>query len=374
MPTFKLNQRARGLTACAVGLALSLGLAAGQAATAPSPKPKALQVAAKTAMPASLGGAAAPADAALALQEVAPPADLSPALKEKYFTAASKFYQVGDIKVHVRDEGSGPVIVMLHGAMSSLQAWDFWAAELVKSYRVIRIDAPGNGLTGAYPSGAYTPDRIYDTLATLLNAMHLQHMTLVANSLGGYYASRYAADHSQSVERMVLLAPAAYPAKLPSMLTYYVKNNEGEVIPAVVPPSLYVGSFKQMYGDISRIRPGVMERYQELTQQLGNRKSNLELLRYLKEFGKDPQDYASKQPPFVKQLKMPVLIMWGHKDRMLTDEQAQLWKRDVPQAQIIIYPDAGHTVMEEIPELSLKDMLAFMQHPAEPSAVNASTK
>jgi pimeloyl-ACP methyl ester carboxylesterase len=308
------------------------------------------------------------------VQDVPAPADLSPELAKKYLTAASRFYQVGDVKLHVRDEGKGAVIVLLHDAMSSLQAWDPWMKELVGSYRVIRVDEPGNGLSGSYPAGDYTPERVLATLTRLIEGLGLQHITLVGNGMGGFYAARFAAEHPDQVERLALLAPAAYPAKLPPMLTYYLHNNEGEDMPAPVPMNLYAPSFRQSYGEPSRIQPGVMERYQELTQLPGNRRANLQLLRVLRDFGKNPDDYASKQPAFVKQLKMPVLIMWGQRDRMISSDQAQLWKRDVPQAQVILYPDAGHPLSEEIPEQSLKDFLAFMRGDTPGATVSASSR
>jgi pimeloyl-ACP methyl ester carboxylesterase len=117
-----------------------------------------------------------------------------------------------------------------------------------------------------------------------------------------------------------------------------------------------------------------MERYQELTQLPGNRRSNLQLLRVLREFGKNPDDYASKQPAYVKQLKMPVLVMWGQRDRMISSDQTQSWQRDVPQAQVVLYPDAGHPLSEEIPEQSLKDFLAFMRGDKPGATVSASSR
>ena len=248
---------------------------------------------ASQATDASSAASAATAVAPL-VQEVPPPADLSPELAKKYMTAASRFYQVGDVKLHVRDEGKGPVIVMLHDAMSSLQAWDPWMKELVAGYRVIRVDEPGNGLSGTYPAGDYTPERVLATLSRLIEGLGLQHITLVGHGMGGFYAARFAAEHPEQVERLALLAPAAYPAKLPPMLTYYLHNNDGEDMPAPVPLNLYAPSFRQSYGEPSRIQPGVMERYQELTQLPGNRRSNLQLLRVLRDFGKNPDDYASK--------------------------------------------------------------------------------
>lgn len=36
----------------------------------------------------------------------------------------SKFMKVGDVDVHYRDEGKGPVVLMLHSSMTNLRIWD----------------------------------------------------------------------------------------------------------------------------------------------------------------------------------------------------------------------------------------------------------
>ena len=69
-------------------------------------------------------------------------------LEKLYTDEYSHFMEVNGLRVHYRDVGSGPVIVLVHGIMSSLQTWDGWSRQLEKSYRVISLDVPGYGLTG----------------------------------------------------------------------------------------------------------------------------------------------------------------------------------------------------------------------------------
>jgi len=70
-------------------------------------------------------------------------------LKEKYLDKNSKFITVEDIKIHYRDEGIGPVLLLLHGVCSSLHTWDMWVKELGYYYRIIRIDLPGFGFSSS---------------------------------------------------------------------------------------------------------------------------------------------------------------------------------------------------------------------------------
>ena len=70
-------------------------------------------------------------------------------LKAKYLDRNSKFITVEGIKIHYRDEGIGPVLLLLHGVCSSLHTWDMWVKELGSYYRIIRIDLPGFGFSSS---------------------------------------------------------------------------------------------------------------------------------------------------------------------------------------------------------------------------------
>uniref|UniRef100_UPI0040480EEB alpha/beta fold hydrolase n=1 Tax=Polaribacter sp. TaxID=1920175 RepID=UPI0040480EEB len=72
--------------------------------------------------------------------------DISPEdLKKIYSNEYSKFIEIDGMQVHYRDEGKGFPIVLIHGTAASLHTWDAWNQELIKNYRVIRMDLPAFG-------------------------------------------------------------------------------------------------------------------------------------------------------------------------------------------------------------------------------------
>jgi hypothetical protein len=70
-------------------------------------------------------------------------------LKMKYADVESKIIQIDDMNIHYKDEGQGPVLILVHGVCASLHTWDGWAGRLKDHYRIIRMDLPGFGLTGS---------------------------------------------------------------------------------------------------------------------------------------------------------------------------------------------------------------------------------
>ena len=77
-------------------------------------------------------------------------------LAPKYAEEPSQFMALNGMKIHYRDEGDGPVIVLIHGTGASLHTWEDWTKALVKNYRVIRLDLPAYGLTGQDPQKRYS--------------------------------------------------------------------------------------------------------------------------------------------------------------------------------------------------------------------------
>jgi pimeloyl-ACP methyl ester carboxylesterase len=276
-------------------------------------------------------------------------------LRQRYAQSPSRFVRVEGLDVHVRDEGQGPVLVLLHGVMASLHTWDDWVADLKKDHRVVRIDTPGHGLTGPFADGAYDPERYIRVIAGVLDALGVDTVSMIGNSMGGYLSALFAATHPQRVERLVVIDPAAYPMPYPALLglaALPVMNSL--VIPNALPRPIVSLGIHQVYGDASRIRPGVVDRYFDMTQREGNRRAFTAIVRTLGAL-------RHTQPEFIKTIRAHTLVMWGEKDRWIPVAHVPLWQRDLRSSETVIYPDAGHIPMEEIPDRSVADVRRFLK-------------
>ena len=108
--------------------------------------------------------------------------------------------------LHHRDEGAGPVVVLLHAGVADLRMWDLPAAELARDHRVVRCDLRGFGGSALAPGASYSDAE--DVLA-LLDELGLDRFLLVGASYGGYVALQVASAVPDKVEQLVLLAAAA---------------------------------------------------------------------------------------------------------------------------------------------------------------------
>ena len=105
--------------------------------------------------------------------------------------------------INYTDQGTGYVIVLLHGYLETLEIWSDFAKELAKSFRVIAIDIPGHGLSGKV-SEIHTMDLMAEALNTVLKNLNIDKAVLVGHSMGGYVAMAYLANYKSKMSGLCL--------------------------------------------------------------------------------------------------------------------------------------------------------------------------
>jgi 3-oxoadipate enol-lactonase / 4-carboxymuconolactone decarboxylase len=115
------------------------------------------------------------------------------------------FLQVGDIPVHVQVDGApgAPPLVLIHSLGTSLHVWDEQVAPLSRSFRVIRFDLRGHGLSGVTP-GPYSMDQLARDSFGVLDALAVEVAHVVGISIGGMIAQVMAAETPTRIASMVL--------------------------------------------------------------------------------------------------------------------------------------------------------------------------
>lgn len=111
---------------------------------------------------------------------------------------------VRGVRTHLRQLGTGPDVVMLHGLASNLAFWYFTVAPLIARHaRVTVYDLRGHGLSSAPPRG-YTTGELAEDLLGLCDAVGAVRPVLVGHSFGGAVALHAASADPSRVEAVVL--------------------------------------------------------------------------------------------------------------------------------------------------------------------------
>jgi 3-oxoadipate enol-lactonase/4-carboxymuconolactone decarboxylase len=119
------------------------------------------------------------------------------------------FIKVKDLVIHVLIEGppGGTPLVLLHSLGTTAHIWDAQAAALSGSFRVIRPDLRGHGLTTCTP-GPYSMAQFADDLAGLVDALGINQFHLGGISIGGLIAQSFAAAHPGRIASLMLVDTA----------------------------------------------------------------------------------------------------------------------------------------------------------------------
>jgi len=113
------------------------------------------------------------------------------------------FIDVGNTQLYYEEMGTGEPLVMIHGGLLDRRMWDDQFAVFAESYRVIRYDARGHGLSKA-PSGAYSH---HEDLKKLLDGLKVEKAAIMGLSMGGYIAIDFTLAYPDRVSALVLAAP-----------------------------------------------------------------------------------------------------------------------------------------------------------------------
>jgi pimeloyl-ACP methyl ester carboxylesterase len=275
----------------------------------------------------------------------------------RWASPPSTFVDVGGLQVHVRDQGprdDDSPIVLIHGTSSSLHAFAGWAGTLAGQRRVITFDLPGFGLTGPSADGDYSIDATVRFVIALLDKLGIERCVLGGNSLGGAVSWMTAVLAPTRVDKLILVDSGGYPPHSTSVpLGFRIARMPvvSRLMSKTLPRFLIASGLRNVYGDPARVTPQLVDCYYDITLRQGNRRALVE------RFG---QPRATAFAPRISELKLPTLIMWGGRDRLIPPDDAERFHRDIAGSTLVIFDDLGHSPEEEDPARTVVAVKEFL--------------
>ncbi len=281
----------------------------------------------------------------------------------RYISADSQFSELGDLgRVHFRDEGrrQSPPIILLHGSNASLHTFEPWVTRLKDKFRVVTIDLPGHGLTGAIPSDNYSRETMVQVVNVLANKLELEPFVIGGNSMGGSVALRYALDHPRKITGLVLINSSGFTKKKleddsQGVLAFrLLKNPLFRAIAEVMDPYYFVTQgLDAAFHQHAVITETMVMRYYDLALREGTREAIIKRFAATEDEKYQAQDLA--------QIKVPTLLMWGKEDAVVPFAFSSGYETLLPGISTAYYDGVGHIPMEEVPEISATDLIAFLE-------------
>ena len=246
---------------------------------------------------------------------------------------------VQGLKTHVLKGGSGPALLYWHGA-GCTERWYPHHAELAKSFTVYAPDHPGWGLS----ENAEWMDEIQDFVLfhdSLIRQLGLDRPLLVGHSLGGLFASEFAATYPDRLLALALVDAAGMPfTDQDDVPDFFAAANRGGI----------------------EFAPLVFHKLDVAMATFPYPPTNDDLLRFYREMTVTARLmwdkwFDAKLPRRLPRITCPTAVIWGAHERLFPVSLGQKFAELIPNAELRLIEDAGHMAPLESPEAFAEEIL-----------------
>jgi pimeloyl-ACP methyl ester carboxylesterase len=264
------------------------------------------------------------------------------------------------VSVRVLESGprDGAPLLLLHGWAVSSYLWRHNIRPLgAAGHRVIAVDLPGHGLSGAPEgAGAYSLARFTQHLGAMLDALEMPQAAIAAQSMAGKIAVRFALESAERVRALLLFGPVGFGLLPPwKVLAPILPTLPGQWPSLLVPRRAVEFVQHRVYGKLGWFTARDVDEYWAPTQFPAVVRAQLQML---KEF-----DWAPWPPELLAGLRVPTEVVFGTRDRTVRPVHAERLAAALPQGRLTWIEDGGHVVMEEVPERTNALILGALRSP-----------
>jgi len=239
-----------------------------------------------------------------------------PELVAKYADEDSTFAVLegkAGIRLHYKDNGSGPAVLLIHSSSGDTKDWEPWVKELQDDYRVIRLDLPAFGLTGMVPTANYSIERFLTLIDALMDRLDIQEFAIVGMSYGGPVAFRYAGTRTDRITALVLGNSAGIEYGGRGGTVERDRDPDAIFRPSTRDPEFTATFLNDVINDPSKVTPELIERKTDFANVYCRDWESFVATR-LYERG-NPERVLSN-------VRAPSLVFWGGNNSALSVETA----------------------------------------------------
>ena len=273
----------------------------------------------------------------------------------------TRLVTVRGIPFSLQTAGTGPGLLLLHGFTGSSATWAAFLPEWSTQYQVLAPDLIGHGQSAAPTDPArYTLEEAVDDLLALLDTLGIDQCIVLGYSLGGRLALTFAVHAPARVSALILESTSPGIAD-PSERA--ARKAQDEALAAMIEErgiAWFVEYWEQQPLFASQARLPAAVRARIRAERLAQRPSGL--ADSLRGMGTGVMTPLWDHLP---QLDLPVLLIVGAFDtKYVTIGQSMA--AQLPHAELVIVPDAGHAVHVEQPEIFQNLVSTFLQRVTSP--------
>jgi pimeloyl-ACP methyl ester carboxylesterase len=266
-----------------------------------------------------------------------------------------RFIEANGIRFHYVEQGSGPVVLLLHGFPECWYSWrNTLPALAAAGFRAVAPDMRGYNLTDK-PRDGYNIESLVEDIAALARALGEERMHLVGHDWGGVVAWQVASRRPEAVRTLTIMN-----APHPSAFARYIRASPGQMLRSTymlffrlprLPEWLLTRNRAAAIANAFRrsaARPGVfsdadLEVYREAFLRPGAARCTLA---YYRQALRQGRSVLPRSPVLV-----PTLVLWGEDDPVLPpvgNRRLGTWVKDLTYEPV---PGCGHWTQQERPDV-----------------------
>ncbi len=270
----------------------------------------------------------------------------------------------GRLRVHLRELGEGPPLLLVHGLMTTSYSWRYVIHPFASDFRVIVPDLPGSGRSDKPNAPSYGPEALSTFLGELVEALGIQGCAVMGNSLGGYLSTWLALERPSCLGRLVNMHSPAQP-ELRMNALHAVLSIPGirEVLRRWVHHDVERWAHRNVhyYDESLKSR----EEAREYGAPLQSDEGFAAFFRYLRE-SLAPSGFRALErrlgelrangEPF----PVPLMLLYGRNDPLVSPSNAYYLKRLIPDARLEWLDAASHFAQVDVPDAVVRITRPFL--------------
>ncbi len=216
---------------------------------------------------------------------------------------------------------------------------------------MLALDLKGFGWTDR-PEGDYSPQAQAKLVLALMDAGGILRAAVGRHSLGAWGALAMASPAPERIDRLALYDGWMYEEQLPTLFHWARADGFGELLFALYYDQRPDEKMELAFYDRRHVTEELVEAVERALERPGTKAAALATVR--------GQRFVELQARY-RSVQQPALLLWGREDRVSPLSYGERLSKDLPRAQLVVFPQCGHFPMLEAQAPSTRALVDFLR-------------